>query len=153
MDLPSTLSGNMTDETIGTLLLIGGLLMLAAEVFITSFGLLGLGGLALFLIGAHHLFVGEALWIAWGIAVTLALFMMIAGATVLKSYRSRPVSGIEGMIGETAEIIEWHERDGLVRINGELWQASSVQASTYEAGDKVVISTADDLILKTRKPD
>ncbi len=153
MDLPSTLTGNMSDETIGALLLILGIMMLAAEVFITSFGLLGVGGLVVFLIGAHHVFEGEMLWMAWGIAVTIGLFMAVVSVTLLKSYRSKAVSGIEGMIGETAEIIEWHEREGLVRINGELWQASSVQAADHVPGDKVVISTAEDLVLKTRKPD
>lgn len=153
MDLPSTLTGNMTDETLGALLLILGIVMLTAEIYVTSFGLLGVGGLVIFLIGAHHAFEGEALWIAWGVAVTIAIFMAVVSVTVLRSYRSKPVAGIEGMIGETAEIIEWQDREGLVRINGELWQASSVHSSTYGPGDKVVISTAEDLILKTRKPD
>ncbi len=153
MDLPSTLTGNMNDETIGALLLVLGTLMLVAEIFVTSFGLLGFGGLVVFLIGAHHAFTGDALLIAWGLAVTIGIFMAIVGATVLRSYRSKPVAGIEGMIGETAEIIEWQDREGLVRINGEMWQATSVHAATHMPGDKVVISTAEDLILKTRKPD
>lgn len=153
MTTPDSIFGNLSDPTIGALLLTLGVALLIAEMFVTSFGLLGIGGLALFLIGAHYAFVGQALWVAWGIAATIAIFMGVCALTVLRSYKARQIAGIEGMIGHNAEILEWNDRQGLVRINGELWQASSVHPSPYQAGDKVVISGNEDLILRTHKPE
>ena len=52
------------------------------------------------------------------------------------------------MLGQTAEIVEWSGQSGIVKIQGEMWQAASQYAAPYARGDKVMVSGFDDLLLK-----
>jgi len=59
--------------------------------------------------------------------------MALAGSLVLVGIvsfavraRRRPVvSGVEGLLREQAEAVESFEREGLVRVHGEVWTAVS----------------------------
>jgi len=114
------------------LALIGlGVLLIVAESFVPSFGALGLGGIIAFVIGSVMLLDADVpgFSIAWQLIGAMAL----AGALVLLGIvsfavraRRRPVvSGVEGMLRERPEAVESFERQGHVRVHGEIWSAVS----------------------------
>ena len=47
----------------------------------------------------------------------------------LRAQRSKPVTGLEGLIGETGESLEELNPFGTVRVHGEIWKAESVSGS------------------------
>jgi membrane-bound serine protease (ClpP class) len=147
---------NMT----GLLLVALGFGMLIAEIFMPSFGILGIGGVLAFVLGASMMFEGESMpglaldmGLVWGLAAFVFLVMIGLGALVARSMKRHVTTGAEGMIGQTAEVIEWAGQSGTVKIQGEMWQAVSQPAASYAKGDKVTISGLDDLLLKIRPLD
>jgi membrane-bound serine protease (ClpP class) len=117
----------------GLALLILGVALMVAEAFIPSFGIVGLGGIAAFAIGALFLFDPEqsdipiqASWqvVAGLTAVSAAFFLGVLGLAA--QARRRPViTGSEEMIGSTGEVVQWDGGTGRVHVHGEIWAAES----------------------------
>ena len=115
----------------GLALIAVGVLLIVAESFVPLFGALGIGGIVAFVIGSVMLLDADipGFGIAWQLIGTMAL----AGALVLlaivsfavKARRRPVVSGVEGLLRESAEAVETFEREGLVRAHGEIWRAVS----------------------------
>jgi membrane-bound serine protease (ClpP class) len=117
----------------GLALLLFGIGLMAAEVFTPSFGIMGLGGIAAFALGALFLFDPEQSDIPIKVS-----WQVVAGATALSAIffagilgfamraRRRPVrTGAEEMIGSTGEVVSWTGDEGSVRVHGEVWAARS----------------------------
>lgn len=115
----------------GLALIAVGVLLIVAESFVPSFGALGIGGIVAFVIGSVMLLDADVP--GFGIAWQLIGTMAFAGALVLlaivsfavKARRRPVVSGVEGLLRESAEAVESFEREGLVRAHGEIWRAVS----------------------------
>jgi membrane-bound serine protease (ClpP class) len=56
------------------------------------------------------------------------------------------VSGVEGLLREQAEAVESFERQGLVRVHGEVWTA--VSRTPVRAGERLRILAVDGLTLE-----
>jgi membrane-bound serine protease (ClpP class) len=105
-----------------------GLVMMVAEMLVPS-GALGIGGIIAFVVGSVMLMDTEApgFGISWqvigGVALTAAALLMLM-MTMLARSQARPVAtGQEEMIGSPGRVLEWHGRDGRVRVRGEIWRA------------------------------
>src|SRR5215510_804798 len=65
--------------------------------------------------------------------------------------RLRPVTGAEGMVGRTAEVVEQCRPVGQVRVQGELWQARCEAGA--DTGELVRVEALDGLsLVVSRKP-
>ena len=115
----------------GLALIILGLLLMIAEVFVPSFGVLGLGGIIAFVVGSIILMDTDVP--GFGIPVALiGSVAAIGGSAVMaiiwfavRARRQPVVSGREDMIGSVAvAAADFHGR-GQVRAHGELWNAES----------------------------
>ena len=112
-------------------LLLFGIALMTAEAFTPGVGILGLGGVISFVIGALFLFDPEGadfdLQIAWpliaGTAVASALLSIGALGLAMKARQRAVVTGAEQMIGSDAAVIEWKNGFGRVRTHGEIWSA------------------------------
>ena len=138
----------------GAALIILGLILLVAEAFLASSGLLALGGLAAFAIGSLMLMDTEVdgLRIDWRLiaGTTLALG---AATFVLVSYglaaQGRKVTtGDKGLIGLTGEVLSWDGPSGYVMVDGERWRA--VSSDALKQGDTVKVTGLDGLTLKVK---
>jgi membrane-bound serine protease (ClpP class) len=146
----------------GLLLVILAFVLIIAEAHVPSFGLLGIGGIVSLLFGGKLIIDQGGIFgipLDWGvflgIAGTMVVSLGFASWLVAKSLKKTSVTGVEGMVGRTAEIVDWSEREGRVRVQGELWQAVSERAHAFKHGDSVVVSgiTEDALKLKIRLPE
>jgi membrane-bound serine protease (ClpP class) len=115
----------------GLALLVLGIILMIAEVFVPSFGVLGIGGLAAFVIGSIILMdTGvPGFGIPPGLIGSIAA---VGGAAVMgiiwvavRSRRAPVVSGRENMIGSIALATDDFQDRGHVRARGELWNAES----------------------------
>ena len=141
----------------GLLLLLFGLLLLALEVKVTSFGLLTAGGVISLIFGSMMLIDSSApeLQLSLGVVVPVVLgFTAVAVFLVrlgLKAQRQPPVTGREGMLSETGDALTAIEPGvpGRVRVRGEIWRA---QASDRVApGDHVRVTKVEGLTLTVHK--
>ncbi len=108
-----------------------GIGLMIAEAMIPSFGILGMGGIIALAAGSVMLLdsdlpgyqIARPLIIG-AVAVSAALCIGIVGFAIRA--RSRPVvSGIDAMIGMSAEALEDFQHSGRVQVGGEIWQARS----------------------------
>jgi membrane-bound serine protease (ClpP class) len=116
------------------LLLIGlAAVLFFAEVYVTSFGLLGAAGVACLIAGSYLLFdvPGSAVrlggWTIWSVALTLSAALLLIGYKLVAIKRQGATSGSEALIGKTAEVVEAIRSDapGKVFFDGTLWTATA----------------------------
>jgi membrane-bound serine protease (ClpP class) len=138
----------------GLALLALGIMFMLAEVFVPSFGALGIGGVIAFVIGSIILFDKEGTGYAVSLPLILSLsvisagfFLFVVGAAV--KARQRPVvSGQEELLHSTGEVIDGFAGRGRIRVHGEIWRAES--AVPLQRGDRVRVVGVDGLVLKVR---
>ena len=110
-------------------LILLGLALIVAEAFSPSFGVLGIGGVAAFVIGSVILFdtdvpgFGIAQPLIAGVGLSAAVLMLITVSYFTRSRRKPVVTGVEQMLQEPAVALADFSATGLVRIRGETWQA------------------------------
>jgi membrane-bound serine protease (ClpP class) len=138
----------------GLALIIFGIILFVLEIKITSYGVLGIGGAIALALGSMMLIridsALEILRISWSVilAVTVAtaLFFFFLMAMVLKGQKRTPVTGKEGIIGETGETLAMLNPSGIVRVHGEIWNAQAVSGAIAQ-GLKVRVTAIKDLTL------
>ena len=134
-------------------LLLLGIAMMLGEAFTPGIGLLGLGGLVAFLIGAFFLFEpeGSTINLAVSIPVILGAALTCAGLTfgviaaAMKARRRPAATGGEEMIASRGRVVDWQGDRGNIRIHGEMWGARSGQ--DLKAGDPVRVVRREGLTL------
>ncbi len=135
----------------GLALLALGLALMISEAFVPSFGALGIGGVAAFVIGSVMLLDTEipGYGISWTLIGSVALvsaggflFVMIM---LMRARRRAVVTGPEQMIGSQGEVVAWSGDSGRIRVHGEIWQARS--ANKLEPGAAVRVNSLDGLTL------
>lgn len=136
---------------VGLALLFIGIIGMVAEVFISSFGILGIGGVIAFVAGSILLMdtTVPGYQIASSIIITMTiisfLFFFMVLSLVIRSWRKPVVSGREAMIGAVGEVLEFYPHYSIIRVHGEIWNAYC--QSHLEPGQKVRIKKIADLML------
>ncbi len=116
---------------VGLALIALGVIMMVAETFVPSMGVLGVGGVVAFVAGSIMLMdtgvpgYGVPLGIVGGIAAAAAAAVLLT-VTLLVRSRTRPVTtGQEALLHAQAEALEDFQGEGWVRVAGEQWRARS----------------------------
>ncbi len=118
----------------GAALLVLGMALLVGEAFVPSFGILGLGGVLAFVIGAGMLFDGGSgdaalLGLSLPLIASIGLAALAASMLVLRlAWRTRSLrssSGGAALEGQPAKVLDWADGSpvGHVLLAGERWQA------------------------------
>ncbi|KAA1192008.1 nodulation protein NfeD [Pseudohalioglobus sediminis] len=141
----------------GLALILLGIGLMTAEAFAPSFGILGLGGVAAFVIGSVMLMDTQlpgyriAVPVIAAFAVFSAAICSIALGLILKARKRANVSGVEHLLGQSAIVERVTPEAAWVRLDGELWHAQSEQPLAEQ--DEVIVDALDGLVLKvTRRP-
>jgi membrane-bound serine protease (ClpP class) len=135
----------------GLALIVLGIAMMAAEFFVPSFGVLGFGGIAAFVIGSIVLMDTDAPGVMasrgliGGIATAAGAAMLATIAMAMRSRRRPVVTGREQLVGGIAEALADFSGEGTVRIFGETWNA--VSAGPVAAGQRLRIDRVEGLTL------
>jgi|HubBroStandDraft_5_1064220.scaffolds.fasta_scaffold24343_1 membrane-bound serine protease (ClpP class) len=122
----------------GIFLILLALAMFILEAKFTSHGVLAAGGIvsmllgALFLIRSPYTAGGVSLGTAIAVTLPFAALTMLLMRLVLRSRKWKQVTGREEMIGAQGVVIEPvgngpDSPEGMIRIHGELWRATSTQ--------------------------
>jgi len=115
----------------GLALVAVGVGMIVAEFFFPAFGSLGLGGLIAFVVGSLILFDSDvpglniALPVIAAVATVGGLVIVLMAWLANRSLRRPVVTGVQTLVGGTAEVFEDFSDKGRVRLGGEFWNARS----------------------------
>jgi membrane-bound serine protease (ClpP class) len=145
-------------NTIGLLLIVFGLALLVLELKVPSFGALGVGGTISLFVGSMML-TREIPGVRVGYRVivptvlALAAIVLFLGRLALVAQRRKPVTGVEGLIGEAGSTLTAVDagQSGHVRVHGEIWRATS--ATPLGAGRRVRVTAVDGLTLLVEPSD
>jgi membrane-bound serine protease (ClpP class) len=117
---------------VGLGLILLGIGFLVAEMFLPTFGTLGIGGIIAFSIGALMLIdtdvpgFGIPVGVVAGLAIVTALFIFSVSAVALKARRRPVVSGSEAMLGSVGVMLgdetSGTGASGWATVRGERWR-------------------------------
>ena len=142
----------------GVALILFGILLFALEIKITSYGLLSVGGAVSLLLGSIMLISPESslefISISWSViipaVVITVLFFLFAVGMGVKAQRKKPVTGVEGLVGEVGEAMTDLKPSGRVRVHGEIWDATSTEGN-LKSGTMVQVVGVQNLSITVKK--
>ncbi|MBF0515566.1 MAG: nodulation protein NfeD [Nitrospirae bacterium] len=116
----------------GLLLIVLAIAMFILELKVISHGALTIGGIISMTIGSLMLFKESSPFftlslyiIAISVIVTVVFLSVIVGLSY-KAYKTRPVTGVDGIIGAVGTAVQAIDKDrGMVMLSGALWQCRS----------------------------
>lgn len=141
--------GIITFSFLGIGLLLVGIFLLIMEIFVEPgfgvFGILGTGIIALgiFTFEAEPFFApgffDTMTMIVIGAAIAICALFVIIGRGVAKTFRAKPKTGSESLIGFNAEVVKELNPRGQIKIKQEIWSAKSMNGEMISVGEKVKI--------------
>jgi membrane-bound serine protease (ClpP class) len=146
---------------VGAVLVLVGVGLLVAEIFVVSFGLLFVAGIACFLIGGTMVFdrpeVSDLTVSFWEVLVPIAAAISTMGAVIAvslgRSILSKQTAGVDemiGLVGSVAAAIDPAARKrGKVFVRGEYWNAEADEA--IAAGESVAVESVEGLTVRVRR--
>lgn len=139
----------------GLALMLLGVGLMVSEAVTPTFGVLGIGGIVAFSIGAAILIDTDIpeYQVSWS-TITITAALSFAVLSILFGYvwrtLRRPVrTGAAGLLGEAAEVIDWSDGVGHVWTQGERWDA--VGPPSLQPGDQIRVAGLKGLKLEIRK--
>ncbi len=139
----------------GVILILIGVGLLIAEVKVTSYGLLTLGGIVFMLLGGMMLVDSPvpAMRLSFGTLIpgvaAMTVWALVLVNLVVRSQRRRATTGSDGMIGQRGVAETSLDPEGWVLVAGERWKAVADQA--VPAGDPVTVLSIEGLRLRVQK--
>ena len=140
----------------GVILILLAVIFFIAEIKVTSYGLLTMGGLVSLALGSIMLFESPIPALRASLSVIIptvmvtAAFFIFAMSMAIRAQMAKPATGSEGLIGEIGVARTRLDPEGKVFVHGEFWNAYS--DGTIEEGEKIRVSKTDGLKLKVEKP-
>ncbi|MEZ4279304.1 MAG: nodulation protein NfeD [Myxococcota bacterium] len=146
---------------IGAVLVLVGVALLIAEIFVVSFGLLFVSGIACFLIGGTMVFdrpeVSDLTVSFWEVLVPIAAALSTMGAIVAvslgRSFLSKQTAGVDEMIGLVgrveAAIDPASAKRGKIFVRGEYWNAEADEV--IAPGEAVRVESVQGLTVRVRR--
>ena len=145
----------LAPDPIGIWLITFGIAFLIAEATLPNYGVIGLAGIVMCVIGAVILTNAKLpvpLMIGLGLISALLLVFLLIRA--LKTRPRHAVSGDAGLLGSVTPVTELQAGDaynGWVRLQGERWQVLS--ATPLQPGQRVRVMARKGLLLQVAAAD
>ncbi len=146
---------NLPINYAGLMLIILAIALFIAEAFITSHGVLGIGGTIAMTIGSVMLIDSPlpSMRISWAVIAPVvalsALLFIITVSIAIRVQREKADTGKEGMLGLEGEAKTDIHADGQAFVHGEYWNAWSDEP--VKQGDRVKVLSIEGLKLKVKK--
>jgi membrane-bound serine protease (ClpP class) len=140
----------------GLALILFAFVLFGLELFVTSGGVLGVGGVVALILGGSMLTQGNppeftvSPWLVYGTAAVLGGLVLFVLVNVFRIRRMPPLLGAETVVGRTVKARSVLDPSGFVFMDGEYWTAES-EEGIISAGEAVIITEIDGLKLKVRK--
>lgn len=136
-------------------LLVLGIGLMIGEAFMPSFGILGIGGVIAFIVGGVMLVDTDvdvfrvSLPMLAAIAIFSALLLALTARMFMRIRHAKLVSGLQTMVGQAGESLQSFATEGMVKVQGEIWQART--DTPLAQGDPIRVVQVDGLHLQVTK--
>jgi membrane-bound serine protease (ClpP class) len=140
----------------GVALIMFAFFLFGLELFVTSGGVLGIGGAVSLVLGGMLLTSGNPpefqvdKWVIIAVTVPLAGMVLFVLVNVVRIRKQPARMGIETIVGKSAVARSALAPSGMVSMDGEYWSAES-EGEPIEPGDKVIVIEVRGLRLKVRR--
>lgn len=141
----------------GVLLIILSIVFFVLETQIPSYGALTIGGIisltlgSLMLIEPSAIYISislKSIFIAVGVTSLIFIFVISYG---IKAQFKKPVTGLEGMIGEVGVAKGKLSPRGKIQIHGEIWNAITQSEEVIKKGEEVEVIKIKGMKLVVKK--
>jgi membrane-bound serine protease (ClpP class) len=151
--------GNLPTNWAGVGLIVLALILFIAELNTDTTGVLAVGGIVAFLLGAFILFrpfqtgspaLPEVEVSPWLIAMTtasMAAFTLFVVGQMIRTRHAPLLTGYEQFVGQLGQVRRDLAPEGRVWFQGQLWFARTQSGQEVETGKDVRIVSVDDLTL------
>ena len=144
---------------LGLSVLLLGVGLMVAEIFLGSFGILFAAGVVCLLIGGSMLFdvpeLSDLTISFWSVLVPVvggfAAFGALVVFAVSRTMLSKQTAGVSELIGQRGKVATALAPDGKVFVRGEYWNASADEEIAQ--GESVEITAVEGLRLRVRRAD
>jgi membrane-bound serine protease (ClpP class) len=139
----------------GLALIALGIALLVGEMFLPSFGVLGIGGIIALAMGSLLLFDTESSdlivdrAIVFTAVATVGAIMLGLSYLVFRTQKAKPTMGMASLIGKIGEVRAELTPAGKIFVHGEYWNARA--DTPIEVGAKVEVIGYDGMILMVRQ--
>jgi len=140
----------------GVALILFAFILFGLEMFVTSHGILGVGGAVSLLFGGLLLTSDNppefqvSRWLVFTLSATLGAFVFFIVVNILRLRHMPAQMGMETVVGRQAVARSPLNPTGFVFLDGEYWSAES-EDEEIRPGQSVIITEVDGLKLKVRK--
>jgi len=142
----------------GLALLLLGIAFMVAEAWVTTHGVLAIGGLVAFVIGSVMLIDTDVpqfeipYALIGGVSAASAAFLFMVVGMLVRARRRPVVSGREEMVGAAGVALEDIAGEGWARVHGETWRVRS--GAPLREGERLRVTAVRGLVLDvTGAPD
>jgi membrane-bound serine protease (ClpP class) len=147
--------GTLPVNWAGVALIILAFILFAAEVFVSGFGVLGIGGAVALIAGGLLLTSSEdpdfqvARWLVVAVGIIFAAFSILIITAIVKARRMPTFTGASAMVGAGAVARSDLNPEGTVFLQGEQWHAVAEDGPVRE-GENVIVTAVKGLTLRVR---
>ncbi len=152
--------GNLPVNWGGVALILVGLALIALELFVSGFGVLGIGGIISFILGGLLLFahfgtpspvapsLGVSPWVLWPTVAVIAIISTWVILTIVRQHKMEKVLELSPLVGSEAVVTSTLDPRGTVRINTEIWTAYCDYGTMIQEGGRVRVVAVEGAVLK-----
>ena len=139
----------------GLTLIVIAIILFILELKITSYGLLTIGGIISFVLGAMILFDSPLpgfqipMSSIFGVVIFLLGFFFIVVRSVIVVHKGKVTTGMQGIVSESGIAIDDFKKKGKIMVHGEIWDARSDEE--IKKDDSVIVVDAKGMILTVKK--
>jgi membrane-bound serine protease (ClpP class) len=132
-------------------LLLLGIALMAAEAVTPTLGVLGIGGLIAFLLGAMLLIDSESpqfqlsWWTIGSMTAISGVLLILLLGYAWRAHQRPVVTGRAELVGHSAKVLSWSGEEGEVLARGERWRARG--PGVLVAGEMVMVDAIEGLTL------
>jgi membrane-bound serine protease (ClpP class) len=140
----------------GVVLIMVAFVLFGLELFVTSGGVLGVGGVVALILGGSLLTNGNppefsvSPWLVWGTAGVLGGLVLFVLVNVFRIRRMPARVGMETVVGRTVKARSALDPGGFVFMDGEYWTAEAEEGN-ISPGESVIVTQINGLKLKVRR--
>jgi membrane-bound serine protease (ClpP class) len=139
----------------GLALILVAFILFALELFVTSHGILGIGGVVALVLGGLLLTSGNppefqvSKWLIYGLAAGIGAFFLFVVTSIIR-VRRMPAVVTTTLVGRQAVARSPLDPTGMVFLDGEYWSAT-VEEGRVEPGERVMVTGMHGLMLTVSK--
>ncbi|MGD0766265.1 MAG: NfeD family protein, partial [Dehalococcoidia bacterium] len=147
--------GTLPVNWAGVFLIVLAFVLFFAEIVVSGFGALGVGGIISLILGGILLTSTSnpqfqvSRWLIFGVAAVIGFFLFTIVSSVIRTRRLPPALDIFTLTGKRAVARTPLNPTGMVFINGERWEATSVEGPVAQ-GETVEIIGIEGINLRVR---